>query len=107
MTIVAIVAVPILSLVTVSAWIRYGHTWGTNDNERATAVVVDGAGNVLIAGNQQNLSTFEQRGFVAEFGPSGNLLWNRVFPFDVNTSVDLSLSAGGAVSVLGMKTTSF
>src|SRR3989475_1206974 len=107
MTIIAIVAVSILPLLTVAAPIPYGHTWGTNDNERATAVVVDGAGNVLIAGNQQNLSTFEQRGFVAKFGPSGNLLWNRVFPFDVNTSVDLSLAAGGDVYVLGMKTTSF
>src|SRR2546426_145264 len=107
MTIIAIVAVSILPLLTVAAPIPYGHTWGTNDNERATAVVVDGAGNVLIAGNQQNLSTFEQRGFVAKFGPSGNLLWNRVFPFDVNTSVDLSLAAGGDVYALGMKTTSF
>src|SRR3989441_489547 len=107
MTIIAIVAVSILPLLTVAAPIPYGHSWGTNDNERATAVVVDGAGNVLIAGNQQNLSTFEQRGFVAKFGSSGNLLWNRVFPFDVNTSVDLSLAAGGDVYVLGMKTTSF
>ena len=106
-TIVAIVAVSILPLLTVAAPIPYGHSWGTNDNERATAVVVDGAGNVLIAGNQQNLSTFEQRGFVAKFGSSGNLLWNRVFPFDVNTSVDLSLAAGGDVYVLGMKTTSY
>jgi len=65
-TIVAIVAVSILPLLTVAAPIPYGHSWGTNDNERATAVVVDGAGNVLIAGNQQNLSTFEQRGFVAK-----------------------------------------
>src|SRR3989454_867272 len=107
MTIIAIVAVSILPLLTVAAPIPYGHSWGTNDNERATAVVVDGAGNVLIAGNQQNLSTFEQRGFVAKFGSSGNLLWNRVFPFDVNTSVDLSLAAGGDVYVLGMKTTSY
>src|SRR5436309_2189960 len=107
MTIIAIVAVSILPLLTVAAPIPYGHTWGTNDNDRATGVVVDGAGNVLIAGNQQNLSTFEQRGFVAKFGPSGNLLWNRVFPFDVNTSVDLSLAAGGDVYALGMKTTSF
>ena len=106
-TIVAIVAVSVLPLLTVAAPIPYGHSWGTNDNERATAVVVDGAGDVFIAGNQQNLTTFEQRGFVAKFGPSGNLLWNRVFPFDVNTSVDLSLATGGDVYALGMKTTSF
>jgi len=106
-TIVAIVAVSVLPLLTLAGPIPYGHSWGTNDNERATAVVVDGAGDVFIAGNQQNLTTFEQRGFVAKFGPSGNLLWNRVFPFDVNTSVDMSLATGGDVYALGMKTTSF
>src|SRR3989442_15681244 len=94
-------------MLTVAAPFPSGHSWGRNDNERGTAVVVDGAGDVFIAGNQQNLTTFEQRGFVAKFGPSGSLLWNRVFPFDVNTSVDLSLATGGDVYALGMKTTSF
>src|SRR5947209_17954660 len=102
MTIIAIVAVSILPLLTVAAPIPYGHSWGTNDNERAPAVVVDGAGNVLIAGNQQNLSTFEQRGFVAKFGSSGNLLWNRVFAFDVIKSFALYLAAGRDVYDLGM-----
>ena len=106
-TIFALLVISILPLFATAGPISYGHTWGTNDNERATAVVVDANGNVIIAGNQLNLTTFEQRGFVAKFSPSGNLLWNRVFPFDVNTSVDLSLAAGGDVYVLGMKTTSF
>src|SRR3989441_1423148 len=106
-TIFALLMISILPLFATAGPISYGHTWGTNDNERATAVVVDANGNVIIAGNQLNLTTFEQRGFVAKFSPSGNLLWNRVFPFDVNTSVDLSLAAGGDVYVLGMKTTSF
>src|SRR2546427_1420712 len=106
-TIFALLVISILPLFATAGPISYGHTWGTNDNERATAVVVDANGNVIIAGNQLNLTTFEQRGFVAKFSPSGNLLWNRVFPFDVNTSVDLSLAAGGDVYVLGMKATSF
>src|SRR2546427_9715363 len=100
MTIIAIVAVSILPLLTVAAPIPYGHSWGTNDNERATAVVVDGAGKVLIAGNQQNLRKFEQRGVVAKFAPSGNLLWNHVLPLDEKSSDDHALTAGGDVCAL-------
>lgn len=99
----ALVLVTLAPLLAAASPITFGHTWGTNAFEAATAVVVDGSGNVLIAGIQEDPATFSQKGFVAKFTPSGTLAWNREFPFAENASVDMSLAPGGDVYVLGMQ----
>src|SRR5574340_225323 len=101
-----LVLVTLAPLLAMASPITFGHTWGTNQNEAATAVVVDSGGNVLLAGVQMNLTTFDQHSFLAKFNPSGNLVWNRVFESPQNASVSMSLASGGDVYVLGEQTTS-
>lgn len=101
---VLLALVAFVPLLAAASPLEFGHTWGTNDFERATGVVVDAAGNVILAGTQQNPTTFAQAGFVAKFTSSGSLAWNRAFPFPENASLDVSLASGGDVYVLGMQT---
>ncbi len=100
----ALLLAALVPLLAAASPITFGHTWGTNDFERATGVVVDSSGNVILAGIQQNPTTFAQAGFVAKFTAAGSLAWNREFPFAENASLDISLAPGGDVYVLGMQT---
>ncbi len=100
----ALVLVALVPLLGAASPITFGHTWGTNDFERATGVAVDSGGNVILAGIQQNPTTYAQAGFVAKFTAAGSLAWNREFPFSENASLDISLAPGGDVYVLGMQT---
>lgn len=102
--VLAVVLVSLLPLLAAASPITFGHTWGTAENESATAAVVDSNGNVILAGVQQDPVTGAQGGFVAKFSAAGSLVWNRMFPFPENASLDMSLAAGGDVYVLGMQT---
>ncbi len=96
-----LVLVAVAPFLAAASPITFGHTWGTNVNERATAVVVDSSGNVFLGGAQQNQTNLMENAFVAKFTSAGTLAWNRVFPFASNASLDLSLAPGGDVYALG------
>ena len=56
---------------------QYGHTYGGEGYEFETAIAVDSAGNIYIAGYSVDTNYWNSSTFLAKFDPSGNLLWGR------------------------------
>jgi hypothetical protein len=71
-----------------SCWVRYYNTEGNND--MAADVLVDGAGNVYVAGTSETDNDYEDM-LLVKYSSSGEELWARLFDFQENEDFGLAL----------------
>jgi hypothetical protein len=82
----------------------WAQQFGTRFEDKATDVVVDGAGNSYVLGTTDGALGFKVGAddiFLRKYNPGGGVLWTRQFGTATNdTPFDLALDAGGNVFVL-------
>src|SRR3990170_1478198 len=94
------------AVIPVSAWtFQHGHAWGGTEYDRASAIELDAAGNVYLAGTAGDEFYTPKHAFVAKFDPAGRLLWDRfltpVPPVDAADALDATLAADGTLLITG------
>lgn len=67
------------------------HTLGAGADEQIIDLAADSQGNVYVA-----LKSYETGSWLARYNPSGELLWQRLFPYDFN-DVHLTVLADGSL----------
>jgi len=86
--------------VTVSGWIK---TWGGDQYERNSAIVIDEAGCTYLAGRSNSWGNFWSDVAVLKYDSQHNLVWRRIFS-GVDTANDYAFAlavGGGSVYVAG------
>ncbi|MFX1363919.1 MAG: SBBP repeat-containing protein [Promethearchaeota archaeon] len=82
--------------------LEWNFTWGGNDNEIATDIVLDSLGNIYITGyaNYSFIGNFDI--ILAKFDSSGQIQWNRTFGGDGwDSGYDIALDSNNNIYLAG------